>query len=132
LSGCWIDTTFRDVIHGWRILWRRPALFLSAVLLIALISGAVALTGLADRIQLRPISVKTPERLVQVIRPAGPTGFQPKPAKSAALTDDAFMILGVQADLGRLFTSRDSNFNADPVLVISHDYWQRRFSLRLL
>jgi putative ABC transport system permease protein len=161
LPSFWIDTMFQDVVHGWRILWRRPALFFSAVLLIALTTGAtVALTGLADRVLLRPIPVSDPERLVHLVRPAtaggfpqdsfpatlcerfreagshlaelfvigypgddlvsaSVAGFQPEPAKTAAVAANAFTILGVRSSIGRLFATGDSYASADPVLVIS-------------
>jgi putative ABC transport system permease protein len=169
LPRYWIDTTFQDAVYGWRVLWRRPALLLSAVLLIGLTTGAtVALTGLADRVLLRPMPVSAPERLVQVVRnataggfsqesfpatlcgrlheaggqladlfvigyPGGEfvsvsaAGFQPESAKTAAVAANAFTLLGVRATIGRLFATADSYPSADPVLVISYDYWQRRF-----
>ena len=37
--------------------------------------------------------------------------------------------LGVPAVIGRTLTSEDDQVTADPVVVISHRYWQRRFGL---
>jgi predicted permease len=82
-----IDTTIQDLVHGSRILWRRPSLLIGAVLLLGLSTGAaVAFTGLADRILLRPLPVSSPERLVQVIRPAR-TGGLPQESLPGALCD---------------------------------------------
>ncbi len=42
------------------------------------------------------------------------------------VSGDSFDILGVPAALGRVFSSEDDR-TAEPDLVISYDYWQRRF-----
>jgi len=38
-----------------------------------------------------------------------------------------FRVLGIEAGLGRLFTSDDDRADAPPVAVISTGYWQKRF-----
>jgi len=56
---------------------------------------------------------------------------------TAQVTEDFFPLLGVEAALGRTFTSEEARaalydnaaapVGPDPVVVLSHDYWQRRF-----
>ena len=48
-------------------------------------------------------------------------------AKVGLITGNFFEVLGVQALLGRRFTLVDDREGAEPVVVISHGYWQRRF-----
>jgi predicted permease len=44
------------------------------------------------------------------------------------VTGDWFDVLGVSAAAGRLLTTNDTReVGREPVLVVSHDYWQRRF-----
>ena len=45
-----------------------------------------------------------------------------------AVTGNYFTALGVQPAVGRLFTDEDDKANATPVAVLSHRYWQKRFS----
>jgi predicted permease len=45
------------------------------------------------------------------------------------VSDNYFEVLGVQAQHGRLFLPGEGrNPGADPILVLSHDYWRSRFS----
>ena len=56
---------------------------------------------------------------------------------TAQVTEDFFPLLGVEAALGRTFTSEEARaalydnaaapVGPDPVVVLSHDYWKRRF-----
>src|SRR5262249_23028807 len=49
-------------------------------------------------------------------------------ASVKVVTANYFDVLGVKAALGRTFLSGDETGpGADPVLVLSHAYWQRRF-----
>jgi putative ABC transport system permease protein len=55
---------------------------------------------------------------------------QPELADAELVSGNYFDVLGVQAALGRLFVpSDDVAQDANPVLVLSFDYWQRRFGL---
>jgi predicted permease len=49
-------------------------------------------------------------------------------ASGLLVTGDYFAGLGVPALIGRTISSSDDNPNAEPVAVISHRYWQRRFA----
>lgn len=48
-------------------------------------------------------------------------------ANVGLITGGFFEVLGAQALLGRRFTLADDRDGAEPVAVISHGYWQRRF-----
>lgn len=49
---------------------------------------------------------------------------------SAWVTADLFRVLGVEAERGRALDEGDSAPGAEPVVVISHDYWATRFGAR--
>ena len=49
-------------------------------------------------------------------------------ANGQAVTGNYYSALGVQPALGRLLTDDDDKAGATPVAVLSHRYWQKRFS----
>jgi predicted permease len=51
----------------------------------------------------------------------------PESASGAAASGNFFEVLGVPAQRGRLLTPQDDTAAAEPVVVVSHGYWQRRF-----
>ena len=53
---------------------------------------------------------------------------QAETASGLLVTGDYFSGLGVPALIGRTISSTDDRPEAEPVAVISHRYWQRRFS----
>jgi predicted permease len=55
-------------------------------------------------------------------------GF-PTPTQSHVVSENYFTALGVSAQLGRVFTTSDST-EMEPVVVISHNLWQRRYGGR--
>jgi predicted permease len=56
------------------------------------------------------------------------SGQQPERAWIEAVSGNYFSMLGVEAKLGRVFRRDEGEKpGADPVVVISHDYWQRKF-----
>jgi putative ABC transport system permease protein len=52
---------------------------------------------------------------------------EPEMVQSGVVSWQFFDVLGVKPVLGRVFTPEDDQPNADPVLVLSFDYWQRSF-----
>jgi predicted permease len=54
-------------------------------------------------------------------------GDQPERVNAAFITANMFDVLGVKPALGRAFTPEQDLPNADPVVVISHELWQRTF-----
>jgi predicted permease len=56
-------------------------------------------------------------------------GREPERARGRYVSGNFFSVLGVPAALGRTFgAEEDVAAGASPVLVISHDYWMRRFA----
>ena len=55
---------------------------------------------------------------------AAPSGEQGQPARGQYVTPNYFSVLGVQPVLGRAFSETD---DSEPVAVISHGWWQRKF-----
>ena len=54
-------------------------------------------------------------------------GDQPERVNAAFITASMFQVLGVQPHLGQVFREEHDVPNADPVVVMSHDLWQRSF-----
>ncbi len=52
------------------------------------------------------------------------TGAEAEPVRGQYVTPNYFAVLGVQPILGRVFSESD---DAEPVAIISHGWWQRRF-----
>lgn len=52
----------------------------------------------------------------------------PETVQGRFVTGNYFSVLGVPAFRGRTFTADDDRPGAAPFVVISHDYWRRRFS----
>ena len=54
-------------------------------------------------------------------------GIEPERFQGAAITWDMFPILGVAPILGRHFNAEDDRPGAEPVVMLSHEVWQRRY-----
>lgn len=55
-------------------------------------------------------------------------GGEPEDVRARLVSEEYFMVLGVVPAIGRLFSPEDAKgAGQDPYVVISHDYWQRRF-----
>ena len=52
---------------------------------------------------------------------------QPEHITGLDVTDGTLPMLGVKPVLGRLFTRRDDSANAPKTVILSYDYWQRKF-----
>ncbi|PYT06374.1 MAG: hypothetical protein DMF60_09540, partial [Acidobacteria bacterium] len=55
-------------------------------------------------------------------------GGQAEVASGQAVSGNYYTALGVQPFIGRTITDDDDNAGSSPVAVLSHRYWQRRFS----
>ena len=53
---------------------------------------------------------------------------EPERLTGVPVTEDFFRLLGVQPQLGRFFTAEECRWNAPKALVLSHGFWQRRFT----
>jgi predicted permease len=56
-----------------------------------------------------------------------PAGFQPEPVRTQSIDARLPKTLGLAPAIGRLFERADSDAGAEPVAVISWDYWQKRY-----
>jgi len=54
-------------------------------------------------------------------------GGEPEQLAGTIVTTETFEILGVPPELGRSFLPEDGKPGAEPVVVLSHAFWQRRF-----
>jgi predicted permease len=55
-------------------------------------------------------------------------GFEPERTYAAVVTGNFFSFFGVQAARGRLFLAGEGvKIGADPIMVLSHAYWQQHF-----
>ncbi|MFL6198004.1 MAG: ABC transporter permease [Thermoanaerobaculia bacterium] len=54
-------------------------------------------------------------------------GDQPVRVKVARVSAGLFTVLGVQPELGRAFTAREDLPKTEPMVVLSHELWQRAF-----
>ena len=154
----WFEDFSNDCRYGFRILLRSPVFTAVAVLSLALGIGAnTAIFTLMDRLMFRNLTVKEPEQLVEIgpcclsypdfeaIQqnisgltgvlaefPLGPLDIFVDGTQEQAdiefVSDNYYSVLGVQAAVGRMFSS-DSKQPAgnDAVAVISNRYWKRRF-----
>jgi putative ABC transport system permease protein len=52
---------------------------------------------------------------------------KPERVIGARISGDLFQLLGVQPALGRTFTADEDRNGADRVVILSHEFWQRRF-----
>ncbi|MGD8281249.1 MAG: ABC transporter permease, partial [Gemmatimonadota bacterium] len=68
------------------------------------------------------------EAALYTVRPANLTGLDtPEQLGLVVATPSLFDVLGVQPELGRGFRGEEGVEGAGNVLVLGHDYWQRRF-----
>lgn len=59
----------------------------------------------------------------------GNTQFSDQKINGRMVSGNYFTVLGMQASAGRLFSDADDTAeNANPVVVLSYDYWQRKFA----
>src|SRR3569833_2965055 len=55
-------------------------------------------------------------------------GGAPIPATSIDVIQNFFQVLGVQAQMGRVFTPEDARNGAAPVVLLSNAWWKRQFN----
>jgi putative ABC transport system permease protein len=139
-----------DIRYAVRVLLRTPGLTLTALLVLALGTGATtAIFCVINGVLLRPLPFDDPDRLVQ-FEPMGVLDFQdsrertrsfesmvafqavnktlqgvPEPERIAALAAERalFDVLGARPLIGRTFAPSD----APNVAVVSEKFWTRRF-----
>jgi predicted permease len=168
----WFDSLLADAVFGWRQIAKKKASSAAAIISLALAIGAsTSAFRLIDALLLRPLPIRTPERLYSVAFQG--TGVDGKLATydscsypmfremRAAVREQAeaaavsyaeridltyrsdeemekayrqyvsgwmFEAFGLHPAAGRLLTENDDGApGAHPVVVLSHDYWMRRF-----
>jgi predicted permease len=154
----WWERVAQDVRYGLRGFRRSPVFAATAVLSLALGIGAnTAIFGVLNAALLRPLPVTHPEELVVISNPTtGDFGYSDYLAvrdgvqalsdviatsrllrmnvrvggdtdqsSVKAVSGNYFAGLGVRPAIGRLFIVADE---AEPVVIVSHDYWTRRFA----
>jgi predicted permease len=52
---------------------------------------------------------------------------EPERLRGLAATRDLFPVLGIKPLLGRAFEGEDGRAGVEPVVIVSHDFWQNRF-----
>lgn len=55
-------------------------------------------------------------------------GDDPQPVSGARVSADLLPLVGATAAVGRLFSPEDDSWGAQPVAIVSHEYWQRQFN----
>lgn len=104
----------------------------ASMVLGGMVSGERSLLGYEEFTHLRERS-KTMSGLCasQVSLVRWPVRIAGEPQEQAAgrlVSENYFEVFGVRPAIGRLFMKSDANgFGKDPYVVISYDYWQRRF-----
>jgi predicted permease len=149
-----VETLRQDLRYAARMLRRTPGFTAVALLTLALGIGAnTALFSLVHAVLLRPLPYPAAERIVTAnlslpdytdlrassasydamgvwasnrytLRSEG-GGGETEQVLGAVVSPGFFDILGRTAVLGRVFTAAEDH---EPLVVISHDYWQRRFA----
>ena len=141
----------REFTQALRALWRDKAFTTIAIAMLALGIGAnSALFTVLDAIALRPLPYEEPDQLIELsVSPRqvpldllanaqslqGIAGFQSYGFNvveddgvvntyAIRVSPNLFSVLGVQPALGRMIEPSD---DGQPVVVLSYDYWRRRF-----
>jgi putative ABC transport system permease protein len=150
-----MDTFFNDVRYGFRLLVSKPGFTAIAVLTLALGIGAnTAIFSVVNAVLLRPLPYPQAERLFTmrsnqslpdledvksqsqsfeyfggVVTQAQDYTSEGEPLQvlAALMTADLFKVLGARAAIGRTISDEEDRFGGDPVVVLSHGFWQRQF-----
>jgi putative ABC transport system permease protein len=160
-----MGTLLQDLRYGWRILVKKPAFTIVAVLTLALGVGAnTAIFSIVNAVLLRSLPYRDPDRLVRVyfnepglglrdVRFSKPemddlltradaledvtpifegsenlTGVkQPERVEGVNTSFSYFAMLGVTAQIGRLYGPQDFVPGVAPVVVISDGLWRRAY-----
>jgi putative ABC transport system permease protein len=59
---------------------------------------------------------------------AGSEGFEPERMATCLTGEDFFRVVGAEPELGRVFTPAESQMGADREVILSHNFWVRRFA----
>ena len=152
----YIQNLFQDIRYAFRIIVKNPNLTLVAIATLSLGIGAnTAIFSLVNGILLRPLPYPEPDQLVRLTEyyPKGgivllqeqlksmevaaiwpgeefnltQSGQGPIRLKGTMVSANLFSVLGVNAELGRIFRAGEDTSGKDNVVILSHAVWQNQF-----
>jgi putative ABC transport system permease protein len=150
-----MNSLIQDLRYGARLLVKKPGFTLVAVMTLALGIGAnTAIFSVINAVLIKSLPYPEPQRLVTmrgnqsvldvddiraqsrtieylggaVMQPLDYTGeAQPVQVQAALCNADLFAVLGAQPLLGRTITPEEDATGGQPVVVLSHAFWQKHF-----
>ncbi len=150
-----METLFQDLRYAIRLLMKRPAFTVIAIITLALGIGAnTAIFSVVHAVLLKPLPYPAPERLVtlrfnqslpdlddiksqsQTFEHFGGVTMQaldytseaePVQVQAALCNRDLLLALGAQPVIGRIISEDEDQYGAAPVVLLSHQFWQQRF-----
>jgi putative ABC transport system permease protein len=152
-----MEMIWQDALYALRTMRRQPAFTATAILTLGLaIGGNTAMFTVIRAVLLKPLQYRDPDRLVHISGGATPTrfaemqagahsftelgaftgeenitlsgGVEPEVLKGARVSAGFLRILGVEPLRGRGFRPQEDSPGGAPVVMISSEVWQRRFS----
>jgi putative ABC transport system permease protein len=150
-----MESLLHDLRYSLRLLIRKPTFTALAVITLALGIGAnTAIFSVVNSVLLRPLPYPQAERLVTmrsnqsvpdlddikaqsqsfeylggaVMQPLDYTGeAEPLQVQASLCNADLFKALGARAAIGRVISDEEDRYGGEPVVVLSHGFWQRHF-----
>jgi len=151
-----MESLLHDLRYSLRLLIRKPTFTALAIITLALGIGAnTAIFSVVNSVLLRPLPYPQPERLVTmrsnqsvpdlddikaqsqsfeylggaVMQPLDYTGeAEPLQVQASLCNADLFKALGAQAAIGRVISDDEDRYGGEPVVVLSHGFWQSHFA----
>jgi predicted permease len=152
-----LEDVSQDLRYGLRLIVKKPAFALVAMVTLALGIGAnTAIFSLVSGVLLRPLPYVDPDRLVRLTEyyPKGAyvilrdqcqtmevaavwpgdqfniaePGRTPIRVNGSMVSGNLFSVLGASADRGRVFTGEENSSGKDKVVILSNALWQTAFA----